>query len=318
MISTSSLIISAICLLMQGQGGFPVYPAGTLYSYGNPVNVYPEGFVRTRGQKLLADGKPEAVIQPGTDSTAIVLTDQNGQSATECISLVCTSPEAVSGKGRALVLCVGESTTETRNPEPRTGSFERGGNWVGMMQAASMAHGTDVICLGINNLSTAHGGWSSYTYLNWPCAAKMDPGAPPHFFNSESMWYALGLQGITGKAFNKEAWQYDMMAGTPFGKYPVDEHPSLLEFAKSVSGRYGYPVFDGSIRDWAEELATNPVNEFYSLEAAREGQFAFSLETYLERYRTLDDSGNRLVSRRDDPSGQRVRGKDGKVYRIGT
>lgn len=314
----SNLIIPAICLFAQGQDSLPVYHAGTVYSYGNAVSIYPEGFVRARGQKLLADGKAATSIRPGTDSAVVILTDQDGNSASERINLVCTRPDAVSGKGRALVLCVGESTTETQNPDPVSGSFERGGNWVGMMQATSRTHGTDVLCLGTRNGSTAHGGWSSYTYLNWPCAAKMDPGAPKHFFSSETMWYALGLQGITGKAFNKEAWQYDMMAGTPFGKYPVDEHPSLLEFAKSVSGRYGYPVFDGSLQDWAEELATDPVNEFYSPEAAREGQFAFSLEKYLERYRTLDDSGNRLESRRDNPSGQKVRGKDGKFYTIGT
>jgi len=146
----------------------------------------------------------------------------------------------------------------------------------------------------------------------------MDKGAPSHFFNSETMWYALGLRSVSGKDFNKEDWQYDLIAKTPFGKYTVDEHPCLIEFAKLVSGRYGYPVFDGSIQKWADDLATNPINEFYSQEAAKEGSHAFSLKKYIERYRTMDDSGNRLESNRSNPSGHRVRGKDGRFYTIGT
>jgi hypothetical protein len=145
----------------------------------------------------------------------------------------------------------------------------------------------------------------------------MDPGAPAHFFNSEAMWYALGLQGVTGKPFLKEEWQYNLMALTPFGKYPPDNHPSLVAFAKYVSGRHGYPVYCGSIKKWCLSLAKNPINEFYSLEAAKTGDSAFSLEAYLERYRTLDDSGNRLESSSENPAGERVRGKDGKYYTIG-
>ena len=306
--------MSILTVILASAIGF--FPSGTVYSYGNPVSIYPEGFVRERGQRLLVDGKAETELCPGR--SFVTLTDQDGVSADESIRLVCTYPEEVSGKGRALVLCLGESTTETVNADPKTGSLERGGNWVSMMMATSRSHGTDVSCLGTSEGRTAHGGWSSYTYLNWPCAAKMDPGAPPHFFNSETMWYALGLRSVTGKDFNKEPWQYDLMVRTPFGKYPVDKHPCLLDFAERVSGRYGYPVFEGSIREWAEELASNPVNEFYSLEAAKEGPCAFSLSKYLERYRTMDDCGNRLESRRENPAGQKVRGKDGKIYHIGT
>lgn len=318
----SILLILAICIHAPAQDSLQVYKPGTLYSFGNTFKVYPEGFVHHKGQKLLLDGKASGTVEAGAESATFTLTDQFGASVSETLRIVCTQP----GEGNHLVLCIGESTTETVNPNPWTGSFDSGWNWVSMMKALSESHGTQVSCLGTQTMAgapldacyTAHGGWSSYTYLNWPCAAKMDPGAPAHFFNSEAMWYALGLMGLTGKPFQGESWQYDLMAGVPFGKYPSDAHPSLIAFAKSVSGRYGFPVFTGSIHDWAFRLASNPVNEFYSLEAARKGPHAFSLEVYLERYRTMDDKGNRLESQSGNPAGEKVRGKDGKTYHIGT
>lgn len=321
-----SILASLLCLAAQAQDDLPVYHAGTLYSYGNPVSVYPEGFVLKRGQALLVDGKVETTLAPGRDTVQVVLTGQDGTSVTERIRLVTTEASDLPGTSRIRVLCIGESTTETVSPDPGTGSFEAGWNWVSMMKNLAGEQGVGLACLGTmtrkgaapETCYTAHGGWSSYTYLHWPCAAKMDPNAPAHFFRPEAMWYALGLQQVTGKAFLKEAWQYDLMACTPFGKHPVDPHPALVAFAESVSGRYGFPVFEGSVQAWADELARNPVNEFYSLEAAKNGTCAFSLEAYLDRYRTLDDGGNRLECNRDNPAGMRVRGKDGKRYRIGT
>ena len=322
----ASVLVSVLCVLANAQDRVPLYPAGTLYSYGNSVDVYPEGFVLLRGQQLLVDGKTAVTLAPDRGTEEIVLTDREGRFVRELIRLVTTKASDLTDVRRVPVLCLGESTTKTVNPDPRTGSYDAGWNWVSMMKSISGVQGIDLACLGTTTRKgaspetccTAHGGWSSYTYLNWPCAAKMDPGAPAHFFRSEEMWYALGLQGVTGKAFTKEAWQYDLMASTPFGKYPVDTHPALLAFAESVSGQYGFPILTGSVQAWADELARNPVNEFYSLDAAKKGSSAFSFETYLERYRTLDDEGNRLESARDNPSSERVRGKDGKRYRIGT
>ncbi len=322
----ASMLLTAYCLVSHAQEPLQTYGCGTLYSFGNSFNIYPEGFVRHTGQMLLIDGKSSLSVGKGASQVTMTLTDQNGASSVETVQIVCTEPGNLSGDKRATVLCVGESTTGTVNPNPWTGSYGSGWNWVSMMKAKSMEHGTDIVCLGTETIAeapleacyTSHGGWSSYTYLNWPCAAKMDPGAPKHFFKSETMWYALGLRGLTGKEYSGESWQFDLMAGIPFGKYPVDEHPCLLEFAESFGGRYGYPVFEGDIRDWALRLAVNPINEFYCLDAARNGTSAFSLDAYLERYRTMDDRGNRLESPDGNPAGKEVRGSDGKIYRIGT
>lgn len=321
-----SFFFSLTCLSLAAQDSLPVFAAGTIYSYGEDVSLYPEGFVLTRGQKLMVNGEKEILIPSSSDSVSVTLSDDSRKSYVEKVRLIHTSADKISNSQRALVLCVGESTTETQNPNPFTGSFDSGWNWVSMSKVISSKHGAPITFLGTGSKSgssieacyTAHGGWSSYTYLNWPCAAKMDAGAPEHFFKSETMWYALGLQGVTGKEFANEIWQYNLIARTPFGKYPVDNHHSLKEFAQSVSGSYGFPVFAGSVQEWADKLALNPINGFYSLRAAKEGDSAFSLDEYLERYRTMDDEGNRLESHSETPAGERVRGKDGKYYNVGS
>ncbi|MBP5558706.1 MAG: hypothetical protein J6X71_02960, partial [Bacteroidales bacterium] len=201
----TSMLLAAFCLITQAQGTLQTYGCGTLYSFGNPFNIYPEGFVRHNGQKLLVDGKTCISVGKGLSQVTVTLSDQDGSSSVETVQIVCTEPGGMSGGRPAAVLCIGESTSGTVNPNPRTGSYRSGWNWVSMMKALSEEHGTDIVCLGTDTLAeapleacyTAHGGWSSYTYLNCPCAAKIDPGAPKHFFNSETMWYALGLRGLT-------------------------------------------------------------------------------------------------------------------------
>ena len=54
------------------------------------------------------------------------------------------------------------------------------------------------------------------------------------------------------------------------------------------------------------------VNEFFSEEGG------FSLETYLERYRTLDDCGDVLPAVGTNPAGEEVWGRDGKRYKVGS
>ena len=45
---------------------------------------------------------------------------------------------------------------------------------------------------------------------------------------------------------------------------------------------------------------------------------SFSIQSYLKKYRTMDDQGVRLVSSKPNPSGVKVKGSDGKDYEIGS
>ena len=319
------------CLPAKAQEVFRIFPSGPLFTAGQDVTVYPEGFVLENPSRLTVNGGRETLLHPGIN--IVILEDENGRQAQDTVRVIAAAPP--SGAFLPRVLCVGESTTASVSPDPETGRTDSGWNWVSMMRLQALSDGVRILCLGTESLTgeaayTAHGGWSSYTYLNWPCAAKMDPYAPEHFFKSETMWYALGLRGVTGSEFNGETWQYDLMTRTPFGKYQPDGDPRLWEFILTVQGRYGYPEFSGTgkykgtprqiarIREWAGELARHPLNEFYCLEKAQNSGNAFSMEAYLERYRTLDDNGIRLPARGDNPSGEKVAGSDGKIYSVGS
>ena len=72
---------------------------------------------------------------------------------------------------------------------------------------------------------------------------------------------------------------------------------------------------------WVEELMDNPINEFYDKNTARTSltvPHAFNLNTFIERFRTLDDEGNKLVSASANPAGETVIGADGNTYIIGS
>jgi len=272
------------CMLLA-QGQIPLFPAGTLYGSG-PVAVYPEGFVAAPGQELVIDGRREVLLD---GPAAVSVADRDGESAIVNLNVVITTPSAVPAGTKALVLCIGESTCDLVNANPFTGSYAEGWNWASMLRFQALQDGVDIRCLGTGTLPdggvdacyTGHGGWSAYTFLNWPIAAKMDPWAPDSFLKAPQMWEALGLERV--KAYEGAQWQHDLIARTRYGKHRPE---------KAISGE--------------------PVNEFFSED---EG---FSLETYLERYRTLDDSGEPLPAKRRNPACEKVRGSDGKIYRVGS
>ena len=200
-----------------------IFPARTLYGSG-PVTVYPEGFVAAQGQELTLNGEREYTLNgPATVSVE----DCNGTSTQVTLEAVITPSSALPKKVRALVLCIGESTCDLVNANPYTGSYAQGWNWASMLRYQALQDGVDIRCLGTATLPeggvdacyTGHGGWSAYTFLHWPVAAKMDPWAPEAFLRSEAMWAALGLDGVTGKAYEGASWQHDLMARTRYGKY---------------------------------------------------------------------------------------------------
>ena len=279
-----AFMLMLVTAVAAGQG---IFPSSVIYARtdcpGRTV-LYPEGFVAERGMTFTINGAREAVV---TDSLDIVeLCDGNSQ-VTVPVHVVMTDPEALPGDIRAQVLCFGESTTamRCRNPfDPQ----ETAKNWV-MLAEEDLPSGIELT----GNIG--HGGWATYTYLNWPCAAKLDPYAPDTFFRPETMWYALGLKTVVGEDYTGSVEQLSLMAVTPFGKYPVDSSESLWKLVQKLGSVSGYPCFPygedyvGSrkqrrhLRTWAKKLTDNPLNEFYDRKTARKGSHAFSLQAYLKR-----------------------------------
>ncbi|MCM1176224.1 MAG: SGNH/GDSL hydrolase family protein [Clostridium sp.] len=282
---TSILVLALGHSCLNGQ---EIFLPSTLYvicDCENKTVLYPEGFIARCGQSLDFEGKRELAISAETDS--ITISSKEAWKKRIKTDIIPAYMSHIPSGAKARVLCIGESTTamQCRNPCTEEGSPK---NWVALVQEilSPAIHVTGDI---------GHGGWSSYTYLNWPCAAKLDKNAPVSFFKMETMWYALGLYTRTGQEFNASTEQLSLIALTPFGKYKMDGHPQLWKLVQHLGKREGYPKFvnmdnyDGSsvqiaqLHQWAEELMDNPQNPFYDKATARSTDHAFSLETFLER-----------------------------------
>lgn len=343
------------------------YDANSVYTkYNN--NLYPEGFVLNKSIKTINGGKEtgyNTLSKTGTFTKNIKLS--NG-SVEKTISLQCknVNPSNVTNN-KVFLLVIGESTTDMSHIEPYSRKWTGGWGIPSMIRYFSMRDqvdnvGADIVTLGTRgNLQevfsykttesallashhTAHGGWSSYTYLNWPCPAKMDANIAATWFTQESMWYGAGLASKTPynqssynpdrQEFTGSAAQIELISKTPVGKYKIDGSHALWNIISYLSGRTdattqkAYPVFTGSgsyegtsaqiaaMQTWMDALCNDPMNEFYSVDEARTGNSgtAFSLDTYMQRYRNCDDLGVALVGN----PGETVTGSDGNTYTIGT
>lgn len=280
-------LISGLVLAAFSAAGQPVFMPSVIYGRSDcpwRTVLYPEGFVGEKGVTFTINGAREAALTEDMDS---VLLCSGDTSFTVKIPVVLTDPEELPRNVRARVLCFGESTTAVRCRNPYDTDGE-GKNWV-MLATEELPDGVEMT----GNIG--HGGWATYTYLNWPCAAKLDPHAPETFFRPEEMWYALGLESLTGEKFNGSARQLSLIVHTPFGKYQMDGSPALWELVRRLGTENAYPDFPvnekytgsqeqvSSLRDWAERLMDNPINEFYDRKTAENEDHAFSLDAYLER-----------------------------------
>lgn len=278
-------IFGLVAMEAAGQSCFPTSVIYSRTDCPERTVLYPEGFMSQSGVYLTFDGSREVEISASLDR--VTLTDPSGNRIEEKVSVVISDPSSLPSKLKARVLCFGESTTEIRCKDPRD-PFSKGKNWV-MIAREDLPKGVELT----GNIG--HGGWATYTYLNWPCAAKLDPNTPDSFFKPETMWYALGLESQTGEKFDGSKEQLSLIAVTPFGKNPMDGSKALWELVQRLSKRREYPEFGceddytGSesqieyLREWAGELMDNPINEFYDKNTARKGDHAFSLKAYLKR-----------------------------------
>lgn len=273
---TSALILN---LMVSVQDLF--LPGTIYYNATSPENtvLYAEGFMGRRGVFTSFDDAKCIPVYNGLDSVEV-----NGTKV--ALELIPTNPESIKAGTQATVLCFGESTTEIKCRDPFN-PLGKARNWV---ELASQELPKGIKLVG----NIGHGGWSTYTYLNWPCAAKLDPNTPPSFFKPRAMWYALGLKSATGEDFTGSREQLSTIVLTPFGFHPMDGDKDLWELVQLLGKRNGYPEFecdeayDGSqrqinlMREWADRLMDNPINEFYDRKTAAKGHHAFNLKAYMK------------------------------------
>lgn len=170
--------------------------------------------------------------------------------------------------------------------------------FTGMGTSPNGSGGNDIYTLNYRGVTKTYtvkadgrGGWGFREYINKPILCQRQQGT----------WDILGLGNGTGTDFT----------GTPAQNLLFDKtawNPSAIintvPMRAWVSTNYG---FSGSTTtdyiNWAEARATTPANFFFDKDKTdtvtdangNVWQIRFSIKKYLERYRTMDNSGNRLV-----------------------
>ena len=201
----------------------------------------------------------------------------------------------------------------------------------------------------LRSFREASGGWATYCWMNYPIQVRLDfDFKPPYYqFGGAEMWYFCGLatktpydSDIAGQTFTE--WtgsleQIKEVCTTPIGRYKPDLGSNSSQYSieaiqrvfNNFNGTSGNTVvWDGSseklikFNESYNYVLTHPNNDFFDVDKAREytGEHswtydnAFSVSKWIERYRTLDDKGNRLTGKK----GESVEGSDGKQYKIGS
>lgn len=161
-------------------------------------------------------------------------------------------------------------------------------------------------------------GWSAADYLYHPFQMKLI-GASATIFGTPEVWYAKGLATKTpydADSYNVdyEDWtgsdeQQALLQNTPMGRYKIDHVQAIWDKIKIIDTTFhqgeswtGSAQQKSDIDAWMLAKMENPENHLYSLEQARAYtgshvwtyDYAISIEKYLERYRTMDNNGNRL------------------------
>lgn len=132
------------------------------------------------------------------------------------------------------------------------------------------------------------GGWMSSTHLHWSRNWTKDV---------QGLWDLLGLGDGSGTDWTASALQKASLRTTPEGKYAPKNTAAFIAYINSE--------LSGSAADYAAAVAlldakeANPDNPFYdySVASASGSTCAFSLATYLSRWKTLANDGvTRLVA----------------------
>ena len=155
------------------------------------------------------------------------------------------------------------------------------------------------------------GGWSAYSFLRFPTNIRQEGAGT---MSEKLAWDALGLgrRELYGNTYDESATYTPYVADVEhriqyltevaMGYYHWDYSTELLRWAEGGSSQSVYvpgnTTQQATIDAAMENLLNHPENPFYDWATAinSDGEYAFSLAKYLERYKTLADDGvTRLV-----------------------
>jgi len=187
----------------------------------------------------------------------------------------------------------------------------------------------------LRSFNESRAGWTLHAIMRYPCNGN---GATLAYDTAgmmagEALWDMLGLRYriVYGNTYTIGAENVfdgtsdtnclSLLRSTPAGYYHWDYSTALYtNLYELYSTKWSTYTNDNDtnrnlyIDQTLTGLYNNPDNPFYDWTTAKLGDIGFNFETYLLRYRTMDDSGNRLTG----VAGAIVTGVDGNTYTIGT
>ena len=163
----------------------------------------------------------------------------------------------------------------------------------------------------ITNIGEGRGSWTTADYLRHPismCGKGSTSGSTSGQSQGKATWDLLGLgtrQSIDSlydsnadyTEFIADDEHYDIIRVTPMGYYHWDYTTDVWEWCKRknsslANGDWSASDSQKQVIDLiCEALLDNPLNPFYDRNSAKSGDVAFNIQTYLDRYKTLEDDG---------------------------
>ena len=171
--------------------------------------------------------------------------------------------------------------------------------------------------INVRNIGEGRGSWTTADYLRHPmsmCGKGTSSESSENQSKGKATWDLLGLgtkQNIDRtydsnaeySNFVSDDEHFDIIRSTPMGYYHWDYTEDVWMWCKRKKPNLSNDDWTGEdtqkqiIDSICESLLDNPVNPFFDRNNAKSGDVAFNLQTYLDRYKTLEDDGvTRLIA----------------------
>ena len=155
----------------------------------------------------------------------------------------------------------------------------------------------------LRSFHESRGGWAGATFLRHPIWIRGYSNAGYDPVSGATAWSFLGLGTETGEAYDASQTHIDLIMNSCAGFYGWDHDSYLWEYLRQRQDFSGIDAdYTGTaaqinvIDQMMDDILAYPSNPFYDRATviSSGGSYGFSLSKYLERYRTMDDSGVRL------------------------
>ena len=305
-----------------------VYSIAYNWNIINFVNrLYKEGILLSDINKFAINSQPCVILDTvGTsDKDVIVTLTGEGYSDTNATIKVIKTDAAVLKNKTINVMCIGDSLTDQKYPalcDFITKVYNDGLRNINVIYIGTKIENATITlndiqktCRGCNE---GRSGWAISDYLRHFSTIRS------RYYSANQLagkaaWDSLGLgtqtrNGAKGRDYVDWAYSYDnseLMRTTCHGYYDADPSEELWNWIVNVKGLKTFNYNDEQVtfsdsytaeddekqKKAIKYLCENPENPFFDINTviSSNGSYAFNIETYLNRYKTITSNGDRLT-----------------------